>query len=114
MMSIDIQKFTADEITLEKLDTLVMRRESFQVVAVSNISSTVEKIEGRIEKADLKCRVFSEYRSGTLLGAFLAPTAPVAWLAGIGMAAHNIATFNPDYEIGKNKVAGTVTVKYMK
>ena len=52
-MSIDIQKFTAEEVTLEKLDTLVMRRESFQVVAVSNIGATVEKIEGRIEKGGL-------------------------------------------------------------
>lgn len=113
-MSIDIQKLTSDELTLEKLDTLVMRRESFQVVAVSNISSVVEKIEGRIEKNGLRCRVFTEYRSGSLLGAFLGPTAPFAWVAGIGMAAHNVATFNPDYEIGKNKLAGTVTVKYMK
>jgi len=113
-MSIDIQKFTADELTLEKLDTLVMRRESFQVVAASNIGTTVEKIEGRIEKGGLRCRVFTEYRASSLLGSFLAPTAPLSWMAGIGMAAHNLATINPDYEIGKNKLAGTVTVKYMK
>ena len=65
-MSIDIQKFTADELTLEKLDTLAMRHESFQVVAVSNISAVVEKIEGRLEKQDLKCRVYSEYRSAAM------------------------------------------------
>lgn len=34
--------------------------------------------------------------------------------AAIGIAAHNLATYDPDYEIGKNKVADTVTVKYMK
>lgn len=113
-MSIDIQKFTTDELTLEKLDTLVMRRESFQVVEAANIGATVEKIEGRIEQGGLRCRIFTEYRSTTLLGSFLAPTAPLAWMAGIGMAAHNLATINPDYEIGKNKLAGTVTVKYMK
>ena len=43
-MSIDIQKVTSDEMTFEKLETLIMRRESFQVVAVSNISAVVEKI----------------------------------------------------------------------
>lgn len=41
-----------------------------------------------------------------------------AALFGIGSAlaigVHNLATFNPDYEIGKNKVAGTVTVLYKK
>lgn len=113
-MSIDIQKFTADEITLEKLDTLAMRRESFVVVAVSNIGAVVEKIEGRLEKQGLKCRVFTEYRSATVAGAFLSPTFLLGAGAAVGIAAHNLATFNPDYEIGKNKLAGTVTVKYMK
>lgn len=112
-MSIDIQKFTADEITLEKLDALVMRRESFQVVAVSNIGAVVEKIEGRIEKADLKCRVYTEYRSASIAASF-SPAALVGLGSALAIGVHNLATFNPDYEIGKNKVAGTVTVLYKK
>lgn len=112
-MSIDIQKFTADEITLEKLDTLVMRRESFQVVAVSNIGAVVEKIEGRIEKADLKCRVYSEYRSASMAASF-SPAALFGIGSALAIGVHNLATFNPDYEIGKNKVAGTVTVLFKK
>ena len=94
-MSIDIQKFTADELTLEKLDTLAMRHESFQVVAVSNISAVVEKIEGRLEKQDLKCRVYSEYRSAAMAATF-SPAAVVGLGAAVGIGLHNLATFNPD------------------
>lgn len=112
-MTIDLQKFTADELTVEKLDTLAMRHESFQVVAVSNISAVVKKIEGRLEKQGLKCRVYSEYRSTAMAAAF-SPAAVVGLGAAVGIGLHNLATFNPDYEIGKNKLAGTVTVKYMK
>lgn len=112
-MSIDLQKFTADELTLEKLDALAMRHESFQVVAVSNISAVVEKIEGRLEKQGMKCRVFTEYRSASI-GAMFTPVGILGIVPALGIAAHNLVTFNPDYEIGKNKLAGTVTVKYMK
>lgn len=112
-MSLDIQKFTADEITLEKLITLIDARKSFQVVAVSNISAVVEKIEGRVEKAGLRCRVFTEYRAASMAATF-SPAAMVGLGAVVGIGLHNLATFNPDYEIGKNKLAGTVTVKYMK
>ncbi len=34
--------------------------------------------------------------------------------AAIGIAAHNLATYNPDYEIGKNRISCTVTVKHVK
>ncbi|MCL2658223.1 MAG: hypothetical protein FWD62_12585 [Betaproteobacteria bacterium] len=113
-MSIDIQKFTADELTIERLDTLARNHEAFQVVAVSNVGAVVEKIEGRLEKQGLKCRVYTEYRSGSLVATCFGPTAPVGWAVAIGIGVHNLATFNPDYEIGKNKLAGTITVKYMK
>lgn len=113
-MSVDLPRFTAEELTVEQIDLLIGSRTSYLVVAVSNVSAVATKIEGRIEKAGLRCRVFTEYRAATLAGAFFSPTAPVAWVAGLGMAAHNLATLNPDYEIGKNKLAGTVTVTFKK
>lgn len=112
-MSIDIKKFTAVELTTDKLDKLIAQHESFQVVSVSDLGSVVSKIEERIEKLGLKCRVFTEYRSASI-GAMFTPIGILGIVPAIGIAAHNLATFNPDYEIGKNKVAGTVTVKYKK
>jgi len=112
-MSIDIAKYTAEELGLDTIDALILKKSSYQVVAVTNLSSTVSKIEGRIEKANLKCRVYTEYRSASIAAMF-SPAALVGLGAAVGIAAHNLATFNPDYEIAKNKLAGTLTVKYMK
>ncbi|TVT30224.1 hypothetical protein [Marinobacter vinifirmus] len=116
MADIDVQKFTSDELTESKLTELVSNKKSFQVVAVKDISYTVNKIEGAIEKKGLRCRVYTEYRSAAMAG-MVVPTG-VTQVAGlfsaIGMAAHNLATLNPDYEIAKNQIKSTVTVAYKK
>jgi hypothetical protein len=95
---------------------LVKNKKSFKVVAVKDIGYMVNKLEGAIEKQDLSCRVYSEYRSAAM-AAVAIPT-PVTVAGGlaamIGTAAHNMATFNPDYEIGKNKVKNTVSVIYQR
>ncbi len=105
---IDIAKYISDDITTEKLAELIAQKASFQIVAVKSISSVVNKLEGIIEQKGLRCRVYTEYRSASL--ASMAIPTGVTQLAGfasaIGIAAHNLATLNPDYEIGKNKPAG--------
>lgn len=113
-MTVDITRFTAEELTTETIDGLIDKKASFQVVAVADLSTVVSKLEGRIEKAGLRCRIYTEYRATALAGSLFSPTAPLGWIAGIGMAAHNLATLNPDYEIGKNKLNSTVTVTYKK
>lgn len=113
---IDILNFTADELSPAALSDLVSKRKSFQIVAVKDISFVVNKVEGEIEKQDLRCRVYTEYRSAAIAGVAV-PTGitQVAGLAtAIGIGVHNLATLNPDYEIGKNVPAGTVTVKYQR
>ncbi|MDP2227636.1 MAG: hypothetical protein Q8J78_09195 [Moraxellaceae bacterium] len=113
-MAIDDKVVTSNELTTSLIDAQIAAFQSFKVVAVADISKVVTEIEGRIEKAGLTCRVFTEYRSTALVGSFWGPTALLGVAAGIGMAAHNLATFNPDYEIGKNKLAGTITVTYKR
>ena len=115
-MSVDYKKYSASELTEEIIDQLIANKESFQVVAVTNISSVVNTIEGRIERKGLKCRVFSEFRKAVLTAAVIPTPVTVVggWAAGIGIGLHNLVTWNPDFEIGKNKVMGTVTVSYKK
>ncbi|KHK59006.1 hypothetical protein PI87_02870 [Ralstonia sp. A12] len=110
-----MQKFTTDELDSEKLDTLISQHQSFQVVGVGDISVTASRIEGWIEKAGLRCRVYTEYRAAAMAGSLFSGIASVVGVASaVGIAAHRLATMNPDYEIGKNKLAGTITVRYAK
>ena len=55
-------------------------------------------------------------RSAAIAGIAI-PTG-ITQLGGLAVAAgtaiHNLATFNPDYEIGKNYVKSTVTVTYKR
>lgn len=113
-MSIDIEKITPFEMTTAKVDSLISCNSSFQVVGVVDISKIVSFIEGRMAKADRSCRVFTEYRKAAMAGSFFGPTAILGVASAVGIAAHNLATFNPDFEIGKNKLAGTVTVTFKK
>ncbi|QNM87916.1 hypothetical protein [Aliarcobacter cryaerophilus] len=109
-------KFTSDEINAQKLDELISSRKSFQIVAVKNISYIVNLIEGAIEKKSLSCRVYSEMRAAAMAGIVI-PT-PVTVFGGLaaaaGTAIHNLATYDPDYEIGKNYLKNSITVKYKR
>lgn len=111
-----ILKYTSDELTADRLREMVGEKRSFQVVAVKDISFVVNKVEGEIEKQDLRCRVYTEYRSAAIAG--MAVPTGVTQLAGlataVGIGVHNLATFSPDYEIAKNQLKGTVTVIYQK
>lgn len=111
---IDIQKFTSDELNEVTLSELISNRKSFKVVAVKDISFTVNKLEGAIEKKGLRCRVYTEYRSAAMAGMAIPTgiTQVAGLLSAIGMAAHNLATLNPNYEIAKNQINDTVTVIY--
>ena len=110
-MTTDLKKIAASEMSIEQIDGLISSHSSFQVVGVDDIGELVKKLEERIDVKGLKCRIYTEYRSaglaaGTLFGVGAAVAA--------GIAVHNLATWNPDYEIGKNKLNSSVTVTYKK
>ena len=114
--NIDIDNYTAEELDKTKLTSLIERKKSFKIVAVKDISTIVNKVEGEIEKQKLRCRVYTEYRS-TAMAAAAIPTG-VTQITGLasalGIGVHNLFTFNPDYEIAKNQLNGTVTVLYKR
>ncbi len=113
---IDIRRFTVDDLSDEKIFELIAKKESFQIVAVKHLGSVVHRLEAAIEKTGLKCRVYTEYRSATLAGIALPTgfTQAIGVYSAISIAAHNIVTFDPDYEIAKNKPRGRVSVFYKK
>jgi len=118
-MDSDMQRFTVDELTAEGIDKLIEQNQSFQVVAVKRWKKAVEPIEARIERSGLKCRVYTEYRSAiaaaspvALLSTGILFPATVLTAASIGI--HRLATWDPDYELTKNLVKRTLTVKYCR
>lgn len=49
-MSSDLQKYTSAELSVSKIDELISKKMTFQVVGLSDISRIVEAVEGCIEK----------------------------------------------------------------
>lgn len=107
-----MQKVTASELTDSLIDQMIADRDSFEVIGVGDISDVVAKLEGRLEKKGFSCRVYTEYRAAALAGEMV--IGGLGIFAAAGMAIHNLATYNPDYEIGKNKLNSSVSVTYKK
>jgi hypothetical protein len=116
MSSIDVPKFTSEELSKEKLKTLINNKESFQIVSITNMSAVVNRVEGAIETQSLSCRVYTEYRSASIAAAAIPSglTQATGLISAIGIGLHNLATFNPDYELAKNIPTSTLTVTYKK
>ncbi|EOV1093877.1 hypothetical protein ACOLXF_003593 [Vibrio fluvialis] len=97
------------------LKEYISRRESFTLTNVKNFSQTVKKIEDLIERQGLKCRVYTAGRSATMVAALASGPAAIFGLASAAsIAAHKLATLNPDYEIAKYPLANKLEVNYKK
>ncbi|APM55575.1 hypothetical protein BB790_24825 [Klebsiella pneumoniae] len=66
------------------------------------------------QQKKLTCRVYTEYRSTAVAGSLWSPTALLGAVSAAAIGVHNLATWNPDYEIGKNYVKRTLSVRYKK
>lgn len=96
-------------------EKLVRDRKTFSI-NTPNVSRIADKMEKVIERVGFRCRVYTENRAAAM-GATLIPTGitrAVGIASAVGIAAHNLATFNPDYEIGKNVINNQVSVTYKK
>lgn len=95
------------------LNTMVKNRKSFEVLGVGeHMKNCVLRVETAIEGHNLSCRVYTENRSASIATGLL--TVGMGVIAAATIAAHNIATFNPDYEVGKNLMHHKITVKFKK
>lgn len=109
-------KISYDELTAEKLSELIKSEKTFEVTGLSGrISEATSWVENKIESEGLRVRVYTYGRvaaaGGTLFGGI---TGVLGLASVVGMAAHNLATLNPDYEIAKHLVDNMLTVKYCK
>lgn len=114
----DVGVYELSDLSNEQVKEKVRKRESFKIKGIEALkfNETVNTVEKIVEAQGLKCRVYTAYRAATM--GVLAASNPVTTIAGLGaalgIAAHNIATWNPDYEIGKHLASGMIEVNYKK
>ncbi len=105
-----------EEINSVKTKELIDGRKSFKIVGLSGrMSSAVSQIEQLIESKNLSCRVLTNGRIAAAGGSFFGGiTGVLGVVSAIGIAAHNIATYDPDYEIIKHPVDNKLSITYKK
>ncbi|MEF1283788.1 hypothetical protein QTN94_07410 [Vibrio sp. M250220] len=105
------KKYTVDELE-GKISLLISRRTSFEIISTSGqMTEICSKLEKAIEQQNLSCRIYTRNRS-VVAGGMAWTGAGLLSLAAI--AAHNLATFSPDYEIGKAVVDNKIYVDFKK
>jgi hypothetical protein len=111
MMSLDVYPYhEADD---DKITGIIRRRESFTLTHVTSMNQSVKRIEALIEKQKLSCRVYTAGRSASMAATF-SPAAVFGLASAAAIAAHNLATLNPDYEIAKYPIGDKLEVNFKK
>lgn len=110
------RKIVYDEISNSLLDNMIQNRQSFEVVAVGgNMMKVVQMIEHAIERKGLRCRVYTVGRVAACgLSVWGGVTGAVSVVSMTAIAMHNLSTFNPDYEIGRDLVDNQLVVDFKK
>lgn len=93
---------------------LIDSHQSFEIVGVptDELKAVTDMLERYIESIHLKCRIYTKNRVVAGAAGLLNPAWGVLALAGI--AAHNIVTWDPDYEIGRDIANNRVSVDWKK
>lgn len=101
-------------LTSNKVEQLINQRESFEVIGLGGkMGDVVSMIENIIETKGLSCRIYTYGRVAAAGATFLGGL-PLGVVSTIGMAVHNIVTYNPDYELAKHVVDHKLSVTYKK
>lgn len=111
-----MESIVYEDLSGNKLKEIISQKKSFVVLGLSErMDSSVTSVERSIESSGMSCRVYLYGRVAATGASFFGGVTGVLGIASaVGMAAHNLATFNPDYEIAKHKIDNKLTVTYKK
>lgn len=91
----------------------IQNREDFEVEGCKKrMKEAVEFVEHAIDSEGMTSRIYTKGRSAALAAGAFVPGVGVA-IAG-GIAAHNLTTQNPDYEVMKRPIAMALRLTYRK
>lgn len=107
--------YSIDKVSNDFIKNIINDKQSFVLEGISRtmMPEVISKVEEIIENSNFKCRVYTKGRS-IGLAAIPSPAMFAGLATGIGIGIHNLATYNPDYEIAKNYIMGTLTIEYKK
>jgi len=95
----------------ESIKNSIVKKETFTVHATGgDLLEYCTRIESLLESANMSCRVRTKNRTAINTGALLTGVGVFGFLA---QAAHNIATYNPDWEIIRNPLNNKIEVRNM-
>lgn len=113
----DVNVYNIETVTDQHIKQKLEAHESFILECSSPIRSIkgVETLERLIEAQGMKCRIYTIGRVAAMgAAAWTGWGTVIAAGAGLAMAAHNVATWSPDYEIGKMMTGTKIFVTYKK
>lgn len=113
----DVNVFSAKELSNEQIKQKIKNRESFTIDKISweRFTATVDTLEKIIEAEKLKYRTYTVGRVVSIGASALGGVTALLGLAsGAAIAVHNLVTWGPDYEIGKNRIESKISVTYKK
>lgn len=114
----DFGVYSIKSVSNQTIETMIEKRGDFVLENIDrlNLGEAVATLEKLIESQGLSCRVYTKGRAATVAAAAIpiSPTVIGGWVSALAIGAHNLATWNPDYEIAKNLATGTLTVTYKK
>lgn len=128
ILCMDVGVYKIDEVTNDFIIDKIKLHESFilECQDFDRYSNTLTWLEKSIENEGMSVRIymrarrlsigsFAGFAGASVVGAPVALGAlAVGVVAGVSIAAHNLATLNPDYEIGKHPIGSTLYVDYKK
>jgi hypothetical protein len=96
-----------------RLHELIKNKETFLLRGLDGqMSKVIKEIERIIKEQQMTCRVYTRNR-GYAIAATLA--IPIVDVVAVGfIAAHRLATYDPDYEIGKDLKDKRLHVTYKR
>lgn len=104
-----------------EIDALLLAKASFIIVGLrGQFTKSVFKVEQKIERLGLKCRIISDYKGvaaqggafGVLGACASMAILPVLAITAASYTAHKLITYNPDYEIVKDYINKKIVVNY--
>lgn len=111
----DTSVYSSSSITNEQINKLITEKKSFTITDIPKHSfgKTVKTIESLIETQGLSCRIYTAGRIAAM-GAASAWSLIGGIAAGLAIAAHTVATYNPEYEIAKYQLSRKLIITHKK